>query len=185
MHLCIPLAHSHIICYTVLGDFMEYPNRKLPRLHNYDYATPGAYFITICTHNKQCIFGSIHQDGSCDAHLQYSPIGAIAKHHLLALESHYANVKLDNWVIMPNHIHLLIRVTEAQNPLSTIRYDIPNIIGKYKAAVTRSARNALASDKLWQSSFYDHIIRNDEDYQNVWLYISGNPSKWVEDCFYI
>ena len=165
---------------------MNYPIRKLPRLKAYDYTTPGAYFITICTHNKQCLFGQIMQDNTFgEPHLQCSPIGEIAKTCLLDIESHYDNVKIINWVIMPNHVHMLIQITERINPFPTIAYDMSNIIGKYKAAVTRNVGNAfMHSGKLWQSSFYDHIIRNDEDYQAIWDYISGNPSKWLEDCFY-
>ena len=185
MHLCIPLAHYPRICYAVDGDFMERKNRKLPRLPDYDYATPGTYFITICTHNKQCIMGNIQQNNVGEAHIQHSPIGLIAKQCLLQIESHYDNVKIDNWVIMPNHIHLLISITERINPFPTMHHDIPNIIGKYKAAVTRCVGNAfMHSGKLWQTSFYDHIVRSDADYQQIWQYITGNPSKWLEDRFY-
>ena len=165
---------------------MDYPNRKLPRLREYDYSTPGVYFITICSHKKKCIFGKIalgeYMD---DAKMLYSPIGEIARKCLLDMESHYDNVKIDNWIIMPNHVHMLIHISERINPFPTAAYDISNIVGKYKAAVTRSVRNAfMHSGKLWQSSFYDHIVRTDEDYQNIWQYICGNPSKWLDDCFY-
>ena len=164
---------------------MELPNRKLPRLQGYDYATPNVYFITICTHGKQCIFGRIHTQNHCDAYMRYSPIGETAKQCLLDLESHYENIKIDNWVIMPNHIHILMRITEQTTPLPTIRNDIPNVIGKYKAAVTRRVGNAfMHSEKIWQTSFYDHIIRNEADYQKIWQYIYRNPSKWTEDRFY-
>ena len=115
----------------------------------------------------------------------YSRIGQIAKRCLLDIEAHYGNVKLDNWVIMPNHIHLLLRIVEQTDPTSAIRYDVPNVVGKYKAAVTRSVGNAfMHSGKLWQSSFHDHVVRSDDDYLKIWNYISGNPSKWLEDCFY-
>ena len=164
---------------------MEFQKRKLPRLKEYDYSTPGAYFITICTHNKICILGHIMSgDGGFELTVQYSPIGEIAKACLLEIERHYSNVKIDNWVIMPNHVHILFQITERINP-SPIKYDIPNVVGKYKAAVTRSVGNAfMHSEKIWQSSYHDHIIRNDKDYQKIWEYISGNPSKWLDDCFY-
>ena len=166
---------------------MFLPNRKLPRLPDYDYSTPGVYFITICTHEKRCIFGKILPTNIFgDMQMQYSSIGKIAKECLLDVESHYDNIKIDQWVIMPNHIHLLIRIEERINPFPTNSYNISNVVGKYKAAVTRAVGNAfMHSGKLWQTSFYDHIIRNDSDYQNIWQYISGNPSKWLEDCFYI
>ena len=164
---------------------MALPDRKLPRLKDYDYATPGAYFITICAYEKRCIFGRIIRavDG-IDAHMQYSPIGEIARECLLDIAPHYDNIKVDNWVIMPNHVHILIQISERMNPFPTIRCDIPNVIGKYKAAVTRKVgKELLPSGRLWQASFYDHIIRNQEDYQNIWQYITGNPSKWLDDCF--
>ena len=165
---------------------MALPSRKLPRLNDYDYTTLGAYFITICTHEKRCLFGKIMPAvDSIDAYMQYSPIGKIARECLLDIASHYDNIKVDNWVIMPNHIHILIRITEQMNPFPTIRCDIPNVIGKYKAAVTRKVeRSLIYSGKLWQSSFYDHVIRNQEDYLSIWQYIAGNPSKWLGDCFY-
>ena len=91
---------------------MKKQNRKLPRMTDFDYATPGSYFITICTHEKICFFGSIRSADCCEAYMQYSPIGKIAKQGLVDLEKHYDNVKLDNWVIMPNHIHIMLFVSE-------------------------------------------------------------------------
>ena len=162
---------------------VDFQKRKLPRLSGYDYSTPGVYFITICTYNKNCIFGRIIH-GENDPTVKYSPIGEIAKTCLLEIEHHYSNVKIDNWVIMPNHVHILFQITEQLNS-TPLKYDIPNIVGKYKAAVTRSAGNSFAySEKIWQSSYHDHVIRNDQDYQKIWEYISGNPSKWLDDCFY-
>ncbi|MBR4864815.1 MAG: transposase [Oscillospiraceae bacterium] len=166
---------------------MPLPKRKLPRYSEYDYSTPGIYFITICTHNKACLFGNIPKaTPNEDIAIVYSSIGLIAKEQLLQVEKHYDNVQIDNWVIMPNHIHLLVRISERINPFPTIAFDISNIIGKYKAAVTRNAKNTLNyANNLWQTSFYDHIVRDENDYLKIWQYISGNPSKWIDDCFYI
>ena len=118
--------------------------------------------------------------------MSYSAIGKIAKVCLLDIETHYENVKIDNWVIMPNHIHMLIQITERINPFPTKAFDISNVVGKYKASVTRAVGNAfMHSGKIWQSSFYDHIIRNEHDYLSIWEYISGNPSKWLDDQFFV
>jgi len=165
---------------------MDYPKRKLTRLKDYDYATPGAYFITICTDKKKCLFGRIRSQGNTgEPQMQYSPIGLIARQCLMDVENHYVNIKIDNWVIMPNHIHLLVQITERINPFPTKMYDIPNVIGKYKAAVTRAVGNAfMHSGKLWQNSYYDHVVRSEQDYLDIWEYISANPSNWLEDCFY-
>jgi len=83
---------------------------------------------------------------------------------------------------------MILQITERINPFPTqIKYDLPNVIGKYKAAVTRAVGKAFMPSeppKLWQSSFHDHIIRNEMDYLSIWKYIDENPSKWKSDCFY-
>lgn len=168
---------------------MEFPNRKRNRLEQYDYSSPGAYFVTICTHNKEKIFGEI-VDGDCftASQIKLSEIGFIANEELLNIEKHYENVKIDKYVIMPNHIHILLVIAERMNPFpTTIKFDLSNIIGKYKASVTRSVGKAFMpseKNKLWQSSFHDHIIRGNQDYRKIWEYIHNNPAKWKEDCFY-
>ena len=164
---------------------MSMPNRKPLRLTDYDYSAPGAYFVTICTHEKACLFGRIIPAADkAGAYMQYSPIGKMARECLLDIASHYDNVRVDHWVIMPNHIHMLVQITEKIDSQPGMRCDISNVVGKYKAAVTRKIGQArLPSGKLWQTSFYDHVIRNQEDYLSIWQYIDGNPSKWLEDCF--
>ena len=167
---------------------MDLPKRKPTRLKNYDYSSVGYYFITICTHNKKGILSNVVGDGVYDIPtIELSVIGKIAQQELFEIETHYDNIKIDKFVIMPNHIHLIIEITEQINPFPTIKYDISNIIGKYKAAVTRKVGNAfMHSDKtkIWQTSFHDHIIRDESDYQKIWNYIDTNPVKWKEDCFY-
>ena len=165
---------------------MEFPKRKPTRLKNYDYSQNGYYFITICTHNRKCIFSNIVEEGLASAEMQLTQLGEIAKRELLKIETHYDNINIDKFVIMPNHIHLIVKITERINPFPTIKYDISNVIGKYKAAVTRNVGNAfMHSEKIWQTSFHDHIIRGEKDYLKIWNYIDTNPQKWTEDCFYI
>ena len=151
----VPYLHERDL-FVILGAVMHMalPNRKLPRLKDYDYSTPGAYFVTICTYEKRCLFGRIMPaTDSTEAYMRYSPMGEIARECLLDLASHYDNLKVDNWVIMPNHIHMLIQITERVNPFPTVRCDIPNVVGKYKAAVTRKAGKVrIPAGKLWQSS---------------------------------
>ena len=87
---------------------------------------------------------------------------------------------------MPNHIHIIVQIAERINPFPTKKYDLSNVIGKYKAAVTRTVGNAfMHSAKIWQTSFYDHIIRDEADYQRICNYIDTNPAKWNEDRFCI
>ena len=156
-------------------------NRKLPRLSTYDYSLPGSYFITICSHEKRCTFGAVrtlNEAGKAD--VVYSALGKIVQDSILDIETHYPNIRIDNWVIMPNHVHLLVSITHQVPGSSSI--DIPNVVGKFKASVTRNAgRYHVCAQKVWQSSYYDHVVRNDDDYQMIWNYISGNPSRWQED----
>ena len=165
------------------------PTRKSVRLRNYDYSTPGAYFITICTYNRNNIFGDIVRQNDFERpKIFLSKIGEIAKSEILKIERHYQNIKIDKYTIMPNHIHLIVCITERINPFPTmIKYDIPNVIGKYKAAVTRNVGKAFMPserNRIWQTSFNDHIIRGEEDYLEIWRYIDENPAKWCEDCFF-
>lgn len=169
---------------------MEVPKRKNVRLPNYDYSTPGYYFITICTWHKRKIFGNIDGGDIFNApKMSLSVIGGIAELEVSEIEKHYQNVIVDKYTIMPNHIHMIIRITERINPFPTMgRCDIPNVVGKFKAAVTRNVGKAFmpsAAPQIWQSSFHDHIIRGEKDYLRIWQYIDDNPAKWAEDCFYI
>lgn len=161
---------------------LSLPQRKLPRLKGYDYSQPGVYFITICTHQKECVFGTvIPGDGITEARLVLTPLGEIAKTCLLRIEALYNNAKIHNWVVMPNHVHILLEMMPCVAPAQ----DVVSIIGQYKAAVTRVARAASILDgKLWQVSYHDHVIRGSADYRKIWQYIHDNPAKWHTDCFY-
>ena len=91
---------------------------------------------------------------------------------------HFPGISIDKWVIMPNHVHAIVVLPGNSAALSTI-------IGQYKAAVTREIRAFDSDMQVWQTSFHDHIIRNQADYERIWLYIEVNPARWMDDCFYI
>ena len=158
----------------------ELPVRKHIRLKGYDYSSAGYYFITICTKKRANLFGEIIRGEMC-----LNNFGIIANTELLNIPSRYTNVEIDNYIIMPNHIHLIvvIKPTERINPFPT-KADISNIIGNYKAGVTRIVGNAFMRSELWQSRFHDHIIRSKSKYDYIYQYIDENPAKWEEDCFY-
>lgn len=105
------------------------PQRKSPRLQAYDYAQSGAYFVTICTHQRQCWFGYIANE-----EMRYSGLGEIAALRWLALPEHFPTVELDLWVVMPNHVHGIVVLHEDGSARLT------DVIGNYKAAVTRAWR---------------------------------------------
>ena len=166
---------------------MEYPSRKRTRLQNDDYNTPGAYFITICAHNHQKLFGEVTDGDMFHTPLmELSRIGVVVQDEIAVIETHYTNVQIDKYVVMPNHVHMIVRITARINPCPTA-YDIPNIIGKFKAAVTRRIRKerlCSPTAKVWQFSYHDHIIRGQNDYDKIWEYIDTNVIKWETDCFY-
>ena len=147
---------------------MDYPIRKSPRLPDFDYSSTNYYFITICTHEKQCIFGGLNR---------LNDLGKIAAQDIADLPRHYTGVSVDCYVVMPNHIHAIIVLEHCGIPLD-------KIVGQYKAGVTRKAKDLLFGQPLWQRSFHDHVIRNQSSYEKIWNYVTHNHQKWEEDCFY-
>jgi len=171
----------------------HFRQRTSPRLQGYDYAQGGAYFVTICTHNREHIFGSI-QNGN----MSLNEIGQIALTCWNAITDHFASVELDVSVVMPNHVHGIIVLSGGGAALGTI-------VGNYKAAVTRQIRNLPAAGtpymaspqsyppdirmtstptKIWQARYHDHVIRNESLLQRIQSYIVNNPALWHEDTFF-
>lgn len=176
----------------------ELPKRKHPRLKQYDYSSNGFYFVTICCKDKQCSLSKIehfpdvvghclapHERLYADTILTLSSFGQIAEKQLLELEIRYDYVKIDKYVIMPNHIHAIIILEGAAG--ASPRPTLTDIICTYKSLTTRecNAVNKTMGRKLFQTSFFDHIISNEVEYQNVWQYINENPRKWGNDEYYI
>ena len=152
---------------------MEKQNRKLNRLENYDYTQNGAYFVTICTRDRKPVLGTIVGDGFPVP----NQIGEIAEEYIRRISEKYSEVTVDQYVIMPDHIHILLRIDGTGNPSPTMG----NVVGWYKYQVTKQVnllRN-MPGEKLFQRSYYDHVIRNQQDYDEIWQYIENNPRKWV------
>ena len=169
--------------------FVDIPNRKPNRLKDFDYSQNGVYFITICTHNRRSIFaynvGAIHESPS----LRLSQYGKIADKWINQLPDRF-DISIDKYVIMPNHIHLLISIDNScynraihESPLRT-RSTIDKAIGYLKANIAKDIHKISPSKTIWQRSYHDHIIRNDHDYLDRWNYIENNPLKWNSDRFY-
>ncbi len=164
---------------------MDLPNRKPTRLKNYDYSSAGAYFVTICTHNKQKILCDIVGDGVYDIpKTNLSKYGNIVFHNIKKMNLKYDDVQIDKYVIMPNHIHLIIKIFNLpNNGLSQAPYPTNATIPKFISLFKRYC-NREVGHNIFQCSFHDHIIRGEEDYLKIWSYIDTNPLKWQDDCFY-
>ncbi len=162
---------------------MNLPKRKPTRLKGYDYSEKGAYFITICTHNRKCLLSNIVGDGVLDVpQNELTSYGQIAEKNINQLNEFYNYISVDKYVIMPNHIHLLLSITDSDG---TSRTPSPtgSIIPKFISTFKRFC-NKECAENLWQRSYHDHIIRDEEDYRKIWEYIDTNEIKWETDCFY-
>ena len=165
----------------------ETPERRHPRLREFDYSENGAYFVTVCTVGRRNILSRVDVGRglapAAPACVELTKMGQIAREQLLALESRFSNLKIEKYVIMPNHIHILLVLTAAG---ASPRPTVPNIIGAYKSLVTRmcNAENGTPGAKIFQSSFHDHIIRDENDFLARWKYIDENPVKWGEDEYH-
>ena len=158
---------------------MPLPQRKLHRLQSWDYTQPGYYHITICTHQKKKLLAHIHQTG-LDVSVIPTQIGQIVLSCWRRTEEVYPGVSVDYHCLMPNHLHGIIVIEKEGISLS-------EIIRSFKSVTTREYNKLVpASEKntLWQGSYYDEIIRNDEMLYDVRKYIQGNPSKWLEDSLF-
>ena len=169
---------------------MESQTRKPNRLKDYDYSQNGAYFITICVQDRKPILSQIivgeglapPVQGLAPPVLKLLPFGECIKEQINNLEIRYENVKIDNYVIMPNHIHILMRI-ENQTGGASPSPTVSDIICAFKSLSTLECKKLLPIDILFQRSYHDHIIRDDIDYQQIWQYIDENPIKWAEDKY--
>lgn len=159
------------------------PQRKSPRLQGYDYSSDGMYFVTICTYQRELMFGDVF-----NGEMQLSDIGELAEWHWNDLPNHFSSVELDMFVVMPNHVHGIIIITDGMDAIPTVQSKRPTlgtIVGTYKAAVTRQARRKLNfMSRIWQSSYYDHIIRKESNLSYIRRYVLYNTAKWEEDGFH-
>ena len=176
-------------------------NRKTIRLRNYNYSSAGVYFITICTKGREQILSSVKE---CDDGFRNEVIltdyGKIAEKYIAQLSEFYKDISVDKYVIMPNHIHLLLRITDTDDNINSEKvgginngpsgtpvpteYDIQNsTVSKFISTFKRFCNKEYGYN-IWQYRSNDHIIRNEKDYQRIWRYINDNPSLWKDDCFY-
>lgn len=174
---------------------MDYPNRKSIRLSGYDYRQCGLYFVTICTYQKLMLFGKI-QDGKS----YLNPIGRIVREELLKtnLLRKDTGIQIAQAIIMPNHVHFIASFLEkddiAYSEMEFERFSKPlaaslsSVVRALKSAVTKQIHALYGTEypyeKIWQSRYYEHIIGNDEELNQIITYIQENPIRWENDYFY-
>ena len=152
-----------------------FPKRKENRLNGYDYSSCGAYFITVCTKNKEKLFW--HNVGATcgrpDNQYELSEYGLIVQGEFESLFCAYESVRLDKYVIMPDHIHMIICIVPDEFGRPQVAPTVSRVIQQFKGAVTKKI-----GFPLWQKGYYDHIIRGQQDYDEIWQNIDENPLKW-------
>lgn len=171
---------------------MDRPVRKDIRLDNYDYSRNGAYFVTICTQKRQHYFWDYSKPVGGDAHIappindindistslpfELSDIGRIVKKYIESISG------IVKYVIMPNHVHIIVKIENDYDPnngamwASPPTQSLPKIIRSFKVLVTKES-----GFSPWQRNYYDHIIRNDMEFSDIWQYIENNPINWEND----
>ena len=171
----------------------EFKKRKTPRYQSFDYNSTGVYFITICTQNRRCVLSRIVGTGVLDCpQSELTKYGTIAEKYIKQFNNFYKHLSVENYVIMPNHIHLLLWVKENKNTSNNgqSRTPVPTNIERANNACSRFVStlkrfcNKEYGENIWQPRFYDHIIRTREDHEKYTKYIYENPIRWYYDELY-
>ncbi len=172
--------------------------RRSIRLKDYDYSQPGAYFVTICTRNRERVLGEI-----VGGTVTLSPVVDLVQTTWLAIRHNYPGVDVDEFIVMPSHLHGIILLTgatdlgkadqdqgeaigQARGPGPTS--PLPDVVHRFKSLTTARYRQGVkrdgqlrSSDRLWQRNYYEQVIRDDDDLDRVREYIAGNPASWDDD----
>ncbi len=163
----------------------ERHHRRSIRLQGYDYSQAGLYFVTICTMDRECLFGDV-----IDGQMRPSSAGMIVQQALEQLPARFSHVTVDQYIVMPNHVHAIIALsglpTDVSDTPATTGSGHPaglgEIICAFKASTTRSIRLQTTSSFGWQRNYYEHIIRNEQSLQRILQYIVDNPARWSTDA---
>jgi putative transposase len=159
--------------------------RRTIRLKGWDYASSGAYFVTICAKDRRCLFGVVVNEM-----MHLGPAGSVVENAWISLADRYSHASLDEYIIMPNHMHGIIVLQSVRRggsrtaPTST-RKPLGRLIGAFKTISTKEINRLCGTTgrTIWQRGYYDHIIRNEEDLDNIRRYIQNNPLNWALDPY--
>lgn len=166
------------------------PHRKNLRIPDFDYSQPGAYYVTIVTQDRKTLFGQI-----VDEEMVLNNIGKMVEAVWIAIPGHFPSVELGVFVVMPNHLHGIISIMVGarhavpQEPSPMEKFGKPvsgslsTIIRSFKSATTKAFHDLYGNleDRLWQQGYYDHVIRNEREYEAIYDYIIANPINWEKD----
>ena len=155
------------------------------RLKDYDYSTPGYYFITICTHDRQDLFGEIDQE-----QMHLSAAGEMVRDTILECSRRFKSVEIDCFVVMPNHVHILLGLAVRLDDDPGIE-NVKDVVQWFKSSVHQRFRSGVHhrgwppyQQKIWQTGYHDHIVRNDRELETLRLYVAKNVESWRKDRFY-
>jgi len=163
-------------------------HRRSIRLRGYDYSQPGAYFVTLCTQKRKRLFGKI-----LNGEMRLNDTGRMVVNHWERLAEKYCHVLLDEYVVMPNHLHGIIVITDRGAGITQSgsektaslekRKPVGGLIGAFKTLSTSQINQSLATigNQLWQRDFWEHIIRNEHELNLIRAYIRNNPAQWFKD----
>ncbi len=151
--------------------------RKSPRLKGFDYSQPGGYHVTICSHQRTPIFGEIQHIDDLNT-MVLSWIGKIIDQEIIKLNSYLPQLSIEKYAILPNHVHLLISLDPSLLKGKTISAkSLSQIVRLFKARSSREVHKISPGLVVWQNSFYDHVIRDQTDFDKVWQYIDNNVAQ--------
>ena len=159
----------------------KYRRRRSTRLKDYDYSQEGAYSVTICTHRMACILGDV-----VDGEMRLNKYGVIVNDYWAEIPGHFSNVGIDVFIVIPNHVHGIIVLTDNRRGGETPplrKYTLGQVIAYFKYQTTKSInriRNTPGTP-VWQRNYYEHVIRNENDLDEIREYIVNNPLKWELD----
>lgn len=156
------------------------PKRKSIRLNGYDYSSCGAYFITLCTKDKKKLFwNSVGANCVRPHEVPLSEIGKLVDFEINKISSIYNAVLIDKYVVMPNHIHMIVMIQSDEYGRPQVAPTVSRIVKQFKGSISKQI-----GFPVFQRSYHDHIIRNQSDYDEIWQYIDENPLKRQSDCYY-
>ncbi len=153
------------------------PKRNHPRLKAYDYSQNGCYFVTVCTDRRRELLCTVGRGDLTPPSVELTPWGKIVERYIRGMETAYPHITVEHYAIMPNHVHLLLTFSQPCGGVRSRRPTaLPMVIRGWKGLITREI-----GQSIWQTSFYEHIIRTQQEFEEIWQYIDENPAAWAED----